>query len=318
MTSVSKLLLVLAGVAFLQVAQQARAELSEDWTFCDTCTTKAQFESAAVAHIGRNYGDYVVEVGNTVTSKVYEVSVTISDTPIDPTRAPPVASGASAPATGVIYLDDVDVDGIPSSDTEAASEPLATSGARYVIINYSLALSSQTNTQFGAIVAMAKMDPLLLPPPNPGTMGYESFGGRDMAVLNRDFWDQLTARYPSWQQGQISGGPFRALLNALKLTQGKGPTVCQVFINGDVACFQLNWGDDLAARYVAGTAKDAEGNPLSDNGGLGSGGGGGITVNHVSNSPYVTGYKFPTGSWWLMCTYVNGVKVSCRVQWVAE
>lgn len=75
---------------------------------------------------------------------------------------------------------------------------------------------------------------------------------------------------------------MKALQNALNMPRGKGPTACQVFVNGDVACFQLNLADENAARYVTGTAKDAEGRPLPESGGLG------------------------------------GVKVSCRVEWVAE
>lgn len=306
MNFISRSMIALLGMAALQGAPQARAELSEDWTFCDTCTTKAQFEAAAVAHVGRNYGDYVVEVGNMAASKVYEVSVTISDKPADPSRTQPVTNGASAPALGVTYLPD------------EADGPYAASGGRYVIISYSVPLSSQTNTQFGIIVAMVKAGPVLAPPPNPGTYGYESFNNRSMDVVSRNLYDTMTSQYPGWQHGQISGGPLSALQKALKLLDGKGPTACQVFINGDVACFQLNLIDDNAALYINGTAKDAEGNPIRDDGGIGSGGGGGVTVNHVSNNPYVTGYQLPKGSWWLMCTYVNSVKVSCRVQWVAD
>lgn len=306
MNFISRSMIALLGMAALQGAPQARAELSEDWTFCDTCTTKAQFEAAAVAHVGRNYGDYVVEVGNTAASKVYEVSVTISDKPADPSRTQPVTNGASAPALGVTYLPD------------EADGPYAASGGRYVIINYSVPLSSQTNTQFGIIVAMVKADPILVPPPNSGTYGYESFANRKMEVISPDLYAAMTFYHPGWQQGQLSGNVLKALLNQLKLLEGKGPTACQVFTNGDVACFQLNLADKNAALYINGTAKDSEGKSIADNSGVGSGGGGGVTVNHVSNSPYVTGYQFPKGSYWLMCTYVNGVKISCRVQWVAD
>jgi len=306
MNAFARIVIALCAGFAAQISTNARAEISENWTFCDSCTTKRQFESAALAWLGNNTGTYVVEVGNTASSTVYQVSVTGSNVPITPNDAQRVNEGAGAPVVNLVYTE----------YATGADETTASPGAHYAVVNYSIPEASQTNTQFGKIVAMVKMEPILVPPPNPGTPGYDSFYGRDMAIVSRDLWQTMSIHYPGWQQGQIAGNPLKALQNALNMLRGKGPTACQVFVNGDVACFQLNLADENAARYVTGTAKDAEGRPLPESGGLG--GGSGINVNHISNNPYVTGYQFPSGSWWLMCTYVGGVKVSCRVEWVAE
>lgn len=129
----------------------------------------------------------------------------------------------------------------------------------------------------------------------------------------------MTAKYPNWQQGELGGNPLKGLMNQIKASEGKGPSICQVFLNGDVACYQLNLAAPSAIRYITGTAKNGDGESIDDGSGIGSGGGVSTEVRNVPGNPGGSRYRLGNGgSFWLFCSYHNGELVSCYVEFVAE
>ncbi len=142
---------------------------------------------------------------NRQTKVIYRVSLTGSiNTGGDPLKTSPATSGASRAVTGI------------------TSTTLAGIGEHFTVVNWSTPESAQTSTQFGIILKMARAEPFLVPPPAPGTYGFDSFAGALPEVLAPFLFAAMTAKYPNWQQGELGGNPLKGLMNQIKGLRRKG------------------------------------------------------------------------------------------------
>lgn len=119
----------------------------------------------------------------------------------------------------------------------------------------------------------------------------------------------------------MSPALIRTLWNALEQHNGKGPTGCIVFRNGDSACFQINPLAPGAPRVIAGTVKDINGNSIPASvQTVPNGGERGLAVepNTPSYGRTSWGPVAGGGSWWLICSTQGGKPTGCYAEYVAK
>lgn len=306
------LFLVVIGVG-LFISGTGRAN-AQQWILCSNCTSSAQFQAAALAKAPDRTGEFRYAVGNPATGAMkYVLVVKTMPGEVPLGGAVPLPEDLELGTSGMDTVGFVAIEGdaaaiVPDSPQEVSRMVQAASGSARA---YVTAASSSEQKQFGAIVKVSKNSIMVTAP---DAYGFTSFRGAQMEVVSPFLYSAMAAgANPAWQAGEIPS-LWKGLFNALKSLFGKGPTACIVYRNGDSACYQMNIMDKNAARYVTDSAKDAEGNSLSQSGGIG-GGGGGSGLNVQPNRPS-TGYI----SWsrpksaYLVCSYIGGKLHSCYIQ----
>jgi hypothetical protein len=170
------------------------------------------------------------------------------------------------------------------ADAVSASEQLA--------INTAVALTKKTY--------FVQLDPSVFP-------SYE--GSMDIEIANENY--QALSNYPGlgWPPSGLAKADFDALLKVLGLYTGHAFTVCDVFGNGDSACFEPDPFDkDVLTQ--SGTAHDVKGSPLNDIANRVAGGGSGIEVQQ--DPPNVEYFLPPAGGGsGVRCGFVDGVLGGC-------
>ncbi|TMN24188.1 hypothetical protein [Pseudoxanthomonas sp. X-1] len=279
----------------------ARATTVESWALCNNCSTQTQFENAAVAWVGNRLGTFEVEIGNVNTSKVYRVSVTNNQYPSNPTGTDEGVSVQNV--EGYIVL------GVPVETPKAVVDGDSTPSA-YATVNYSMQEPQAVQDQFAAVVMTHGKQPIIAP--GPKNAGFDSFAERLQPAVCALGNNAMGALNPAWQAGEIGPASMGNLMSVLAYYFGRGPTVHVVFNNGDVASFQLNPLVTSGCRYLEGTAKDRDGNPLQEANGIPNNNGG-VTVTPHPGSNQVS---YTTGSHWLVCSFVGGELIGCYVEFV--
>ena len=113
----------------------------------------------------------------------------------------------------------------------------------------------------------------------------------------------------NWPVSVFSSTVFKSMLQLMGVYSGHSFLVCDVFANGDSACFVPDPQDNNILTQ-SGPAKDANGNPLNDitNRVPGGGGGGmGVRINPPSHIDYIG----PSNASIVRCGYVNGELSIC-------
>lgn len=147
-----------------------------------------------------------------------------------------------------------------------------------------------------------------------GVYGLSSFLGRDQGQVNQYLYTAMSAQNPGWIIQEIPGNTVLAIVNALKIRFGKGPTGCMVFHNGDSACFQFNPLNPHEAQYLTGTARDNSGQSIQESGGIN----GGTSLDMIFDKPNVGWGRASSGSLWLFCMLVDGAVVECWTERIDE
>lgn len=276
--------------------------LPEEWAFCDSCSTQADFSGAARSWLGSRIGTYELMIGNTQSGTLYHVSITASNGPIVPNRLRSPAPSASGAVVAQL---------LPAKErlsVKPATGAAATKTASHTYINWALRQSAQTEAQFRDVLFLAKSE--IIVAVDPGTAasnpGFAGFTGGSNEVISPYLWTRMSEQRPGWQTGGINGGAMSMLWQSLKSLFGKGPKACLVFGDGDVACYQLNMLDKNAALYLEGTAYDRAGNPISPSGG----GGDGVGITPQGNTSVRYG---PSRGGWLICSFVSGRLSHCYI-----
>lgn len=123
----------------------------------------------------------------------------------------------------------------------------------------------------------------------------------------------LQALNAGWPPSQLLGSVYKKLFKALGLYTGHSFKVCDVFANGDSACFVPD-PMDRNVLVQDGPAKDKDGRVLSDitNRVPGGGGSGMIVRDAPPNLEFgAPGSSGRQGEVWLICDYVGGELISC-------
>lgn len=272
--------------------------LAQAWLLCDSCSTTADYESVALEAVPAiPNSSYYFAVANTQTGTFHYVEVIFHQREGD---VP--ASDPSEPYT------------LSSSQSEGSLSSSQSDGSLSFSVG-SVEASSEERTQFSAIVQLSRNEILVAAPP--GIDGLESFHGAQPEILGPYLWVKKSAQNPAWQSGAIGSSWVTGLWNALKAADGKGPSACIVFQNGDSACYQLNPLDKNAPRYINGTAKTINGQPLEESGGIG--GGTALEIYNPDPGVYAWGRSsFPTYSLWLFCSYSGGELTGCWTQIIQD
>lgn len=312
-------ILILVGLVlgiFVSSINTANAQYNSsdpEWILCANCTSDSQFRAAAVARAPERTGEYFYAVGNTNTGVLKYVDV-FKTMPGEIPRSlkDPQSQVLSRELGGMGSVGFLAVEGdvVTVSEDPEELEALvqAVGGSGHVFVS---SASPAEQQQFGAIVNVSKNSIIVSAPAG---YGFSSFRGAQMEIVSPFLYSAMAAgANPAWQAGEIPS-LWKGLFNALKALNGKGPTACIVYQNGDSACYQLNILDKNAARYITDSAKDANGNLIPASGGIG-GGGSDAGLNVLLSRP-VGGYT----SWnrgssrYLVCGYVGGQLVSCYVE----
>ncbi len=149
----------------------------------------------------------------------------------------------------------------------------------------------------------------------PKTYGFESLAGAQMELVGPHLWAAMTASNPGWAGNELSGTVKSVLYRAVGWLNGKGPTACLVFENGDFGCFQINLADINAPIYVEDTGKDRDNNPISRTPSLPNGGNTQTKVVYESGGG--RGYS-AGGHQRLVCAFVDGHLDHCFVEYVIQ
>jgi hypothetical protein len=271
---------------WMSTAQVAQAQ---DWLLCDSCSTTADYESVALdAAPAIPNSQYYYAVANTQTGDFHYVEV-------------------------IYHQRDGDVPASHPSEPHGVSSVQSSSDLNYSV--GSVEASSEEKAQFAAIVQLSRNEILVAAPD--GIDGLGSFYGAQPEILGPYLWVKKSAQNPAWQSNAIGSNWVIALWNALKAADGKGPSACIVFQNGDSACYQLNPLDRNAPRYINGTAKTIDGQPLEESGGIG--GGSPLEIYNPDPGVYAWGRSsFPSYSLWLFCAYVGGKLDHCWTEIIQD
>lgn len=304
----SKLLFVLAlvfAVFGLAVAPSANAAVADDVALCVGCTTSGQFQAAAKQAVGTTFnGERLVLVVNPDSAASKWVLVTNTprgQVPLSVGSGIPVREGIAVPLDSrpfaKVYID---ASGDDQATTHGASggttaQSWGVSGAEQREINTAIALTKKT--------FVVRLDP--------GT--FPSYAGSQNEFIANANFSALEAAVTGWPPSLLLGSAFGKLLKALGLYTGHSFQVCDLFGNGDSACFE----PDPVDRNILvqnGPAKDAEGHTLPDITNRVAGGGGGGMV--VRNNPPGVQFGAPgstgsTGEVWEFCSYVGGKLIGC-------
>lgn len=270
-------------------ASPTQAAKAQAWLLCDSCSTTADYESVALeAAPAIPNSSYYFAVANTRTGTFHYVEVIYHQRDGD--------VPASHPSEPANFYSSQSSDELNSSVGSVEASP-------------------EERAQFSAIVQLSRNEILVAAPG--GIDGLGSFYGAQPDVLGPYLWVKKSAQNPAWQSGAIGTSWVSMLWNALKLADGKGPSACIVFQNGDSGCYQLNPMDKNAPRYISGTAKNINGQPLEEAGGIG--GGTGLEIYNPDPGVYSWGRSsFPTFSLWLFCSFSGGELSGCWTQIIQD
>jgi hypothetical protein len=300
------------AVASFVISFQADAQ---EWLFCDNCVTSQDFRNAAVQKVGQSVGEFEYAVGNTVTGKFEYVFVTNFPGDLQPFGTFPEPDGTvddSADMLGsdilIVQAEDnsVLIDPLESFDPYIESTGLTVG---------SFPASALENQAFEGAV-WAHKNQIIVQPPGGDALGFESFDQKLMENVSLHLYNRMTAANPAWSASQLRSTLRATLFGALKSLFGKGPVACQVFENGDSACFALVFNQPSAAAYIDGTAVDANGIPItSESGGVVGGvepvNGG---LNGAGPNEFTIRFGGGGSELWLVCSFVDGILDSCWIE----
>lgn len=305
--------LILVALGLGLFLSGVRPAVAQQWLLCSNCTTSTQFQAAALARAPERTGEFNYAVGNPYTgvmNYVLVVKTMPGEVPLGGTDGPQklnLLRGAVAMGSvGLLTVEDSAVT-VPENTRELSVMVQAASGTASAYVS---AASAAEQQQFGAIVKVSRNSVMVTAP---NAYGFDSFRGAQMEVVSPFLYSSMAAgANPAWQAAEIPS-LWKGLFNALKALDGKGPTACIIYRNGDSACYQMNIMDKNAARLITDSAKDAEGNLIPASGGVGGGGGGGLNVQPNRPSPgYISWSR--GGSSYLICGYIGGKLHSCYIQ----
>lgn len=281
----------------------AQASPIWDVAICSGCTSTGQFEAAGRQAAGTGYnGERQILVINPST----KVSRHVLVTNVPPGEVPrSVEPPASIQVGSAIALDHD-----PDASTYFAGMEAEGSDVRHVMAgsttSYSWAVSNTEKAEIGALIEFGSKDYVIV---LPDSDLFSSFQHRNEPAVANKIYQAMTEKNPGWAVQQLGTNLRKLVQNRLKVFFGRSFQVCAVFNNGDSACFEPDVATPSLENLIAGSAKDASGNPI------GSGGGGGGGMN-VINDPPTIGYGAPgssgrTGELWLFCASVGGKLVEC-------
>ena len=311
MLRIRNLVKIVFFVAVLAISFQANAQ---EWIFCDNCVTSQDFRNAAVQKVGQSVGEFEYAVGNTVTGKFEYVFITNFPGDLQPFGTAPTPDNAgdnSEEELGSTVLI------VPSEENSILIDPFASvdpSNQSTGLTVGSFPASALENQAFEGAVWAHRNQIIVSPPSN--TVGFESFRGRDFALVSGHLFSMLTATKPHWAASQIFGNLRNTLFKALKLYFKGGVTACQVFANGDSACFEVFFFDVWGAKYIEGSAKDANGNPIEteeNNGAFITGGGLDTVRTETAPNEFIVRFSGSTYVW-LFCAFSGGELISCWIE----
>lgn len=281
---------------------------------CSSCVSTAQYEAAAINAHGTRTGVKEYMVINVTKKELKYVDIQYVPPGHQIQGVEPIPSGVTpkrqVKSQGMVV--------VPSEDNFLLEDGLE------VVVNGSGGYTASTTNaspteaiQFEAMVSVSANSVLFSAPS--GYSWFESFNSamENMAQVSSVAWAALDNNNPNWAGTVFEPSRRQTLWNVLGMIFGKGPSACIVFYNGDAACFQVNPMAPSAARYIEGTAKDINGDPIaSPGGGLPNGGGLGVNVHPNTPRTGYTGWNLGLGRWYLVCSMVGGKLIGCYTQWI--
>lgn len=286
---------------------------AQQWILCSNCTTSPQFQAAALAQAPKRTGEFNYAIGNPYTG-VMKYALVVKTMPgevplggTDPQPLNLLRGAVAMDSLGVVAVEDSAVT-VPENTRELSVIIQAASGTASAYVS---AASAADQQQFGAIVKVSRNSVMVTAP---NAYGFDSFRGAQMEVVSPFLYSAMAAgANPAWQAAEIPS-LWKGLFNAIKAADGKGPTACIIYRNGDSACYQMHIMDKNAAGHITDSAKDAAGNPIAASGGVGGGGGGsGLNVQPRRPSPGYISWSRGSSSY-LICGYIGGKLHSCYIQ----
>lgn len=269
---------------------------AQTWVVCDSCQTVSDFEEVAIDHSAPTPNSwYMYAVGNPNTGVFRYVEVSIyRDGEVPAIVYPAPRFKKNKKRIGSV--------------SPSYSDP----SLRYSVVSVP---ADANETQIFVSIAKMNSEEVVAAPPS-GIAGFDSFAGADLVQVGLYLWAFKTGLDPNWASEAVGSGSWLGLWDALKMARGKGPIACQVFLNGDSACYQLNPMAPSAPKHVAGTAKNISGQLLdsstSPGGSIGGGDGDPLNVIQQGNT---NEYRWTTGGgsrWlYLMCSSIGGVVQNC-------
>ncbi len=290
---------------------------AQQWIFCDNCVTSQDFRNAAAQKVGDRVGEFEYAVGNTVTGKFEYVFVTNYPDGIEPFSITPPAESEAIDQSALLDSTAVVIGQenlqVLIDPLESGNPSIQSSGPQ----TGSYPASEAENQSFAGAV-WAHKNQIIAQPPGGGVPGFESFNQKLMENVSLHLYNRMTAANPAWAGSQLRSTLRATLFGALKSLFGKGPVACQVFENGDSACFALVFNQPSAAAYINGTAVDANGIAITSEDGGGSGGGGVEPVNGGISGTGANEFTIRFGGGgselWLMCLFINEILQSCWIE----
>jgi hypothetical protein len=293
---------------------------------CSGCATNAQFRAAGAASAGSNFvGTRLVLVVNPDTGDAMNVSViwipppgsgvhprAVHDHSIASSSVLPGAATSleSNPFTNVYVVDAdgsvVDSTGRVVTNAGAHTDAGGASGS-------ATSVSDAEKAEIDMVIALTKKT-FVVRPPESDFPSYESSIMPSLAHYN---YNALVEAVNGWPVSHISKEEYDELKKLIENYFGRDLEVCDVFANGDSACFIPNPFDPTDARQI-GDAKDKNGNKLPDVASPVAGGGAGGSMQVKQQ-----GSHFLYGAWdsvlgggnqWLVCSYVGGKLTSCWIE----
>ena len=305
-----KLLFVLIFGGVLVFSSAAFAADDNEVALCVGCTAAGQFQAAAKQAVGSSFtGERLVLSVNPDTGTSQWVLVTntppgqvplsAGHTPFSFNSASPVPVGVAVPLNADpfsrIYVADRQSATTMGAPGRTTAQSWGVSAAEQGEINTVIQLTKKT--------FVVRLDPGKFP----------SYAGSQNEFIANANFAALQAAVPGWPPALLLGSVFGKLLKTLGLYTGHSFQVCDLFGNGDSACFEPN-PIDRNILVQNGPAKDAEGRTLEDiTNRVAGGGGGGMVIR--DNPPGIQfgapGSTGGAGETWEFCSYVGGKLISC-------
>jgi hypothetical protein len=295
---------------------------------CGGCTTTAQFRAVGAAYAGDEFsGTRVVLVVNPDTGDAMNVSVIWTPRPGSPYHPRAIPAPSESRSSGNanrtakrashraqnIYTVDSSGRVIDSAGRLVAPARVHNNTGSSNAATAS-PVSAREKTEIGALIQLAKKTYVVRLP----AVSFPSYRQTEQLVLAHYNYDQLMANVQGWPATHIAGpNVLKDLIHAIENYFGRDLEVCDIWPNGDSACFEPDPGDHNVLRQI-GDAKDKDGNILSALGTWVPGGahGGGMQVRQRGDH-FLYGVwdsMFGRGNKWLVCGYVGGKLDGCRVE----
>lgn len=319
---------IVVAMATIGFPAAAEAVEAEDAALCVGCTLPAQFEAVGKATAAKlRSGDHMILVVNPDTNVSRNVYVTNTPFPVIPgpllTVAPtgsdqqlarwkshePVLSG-----TVVALSSEPDIYYVDGSESV-----FSTNGAVMTLGDTtsasSLPVSATERVQIGAAIQLTKSTYVIRLP----ELSFPTYYGSLPIAVAHFNWSALQSANPGWPITQFNKTVINKLMAILGVYSGNSFKVCAVFTNGDSACYVPDPVDHNVPNQISGSAKDINGNTLSDTSSSpsGQGGGGGMVVINSPPNRFFGAPGAGSGDKWLVCTFVGGKLESCHVETVA-